>query len=70
MQKALIKEFLYFNLAAWYYNPLTKRYGFNFKVEVGLPVYNAWMGHGLPFSEGIMVNFLVGIRVLLQDEEF
>ncbi len=68
MQKALIQEFLYFNLGAWYYNPLTKRYGFSFKIETGLPVYNAWTARGLPFSEGIMVNFLVGIRVLLQKE--
>ncbi len=66
MQKSLLQEFLYCNLGVWYYNPLTKRFGFNFKVEVGLPVYNLWTGRSLPFSEGIMVNFLVGIRVLQQ----
>ena len=63
---ALIREFFYFNLGAWYYNPLTERFGFTFKMELDLPVYNAWTGTGLPFSDGLMVNFLVGIRVLAQ----
>jgi len=64
MQKALIKEFLYWNTAVWYYNPLTEKFGFNFKVELGLPVYNFWVGTGLPFSDGLLLNFQVGIRVL------
>ena len=64
MFSALIKEFLYWNTAAWYYNPLTERFGFNFKVEMGLPVYNAWLKNDLSFFNGMMVNFQVGIRVL------
>jgi hypothetical protein len=66
MFSALMREFLYLNLGVWYYNPLTERFGFNFKLELNLPVYNAWAGTGLPFSDGLMVNFLVGIRVLAQ----
>ena len=57
MFSVLIREFLYLNLGVWYYNPLTERFGFNFKFELNLPVYNAWAGTGLPFSDGIMVNF-------------
>jgi len=64
MQTSLLKEFLYWNTAVWYYNPLTERFGFNFKVELGLPVYNLWINNGLSFADGMMVNFQVGIRVL------
>ncbi|MDC7231609.1 MAG: hypothetical protein PQJ58_00130 [Spirochaetales bacterium] len=66
MFKALIKEFLYFTVGAWYYNPLTERFGFNFKLETGLPVYNLWLDNDLPFTDGLMVSFQVGIRVLVK----
>ncbi len=66
MFSALIREFFYFDMGVWYYNPLTERFGFTFKFELNLPVYNAWAGTGLPFTDGMMVNFLVGIRVLAQ----
>jgi hypothetical protein len=63
MFKALMKEFLYFTVGAWYYNPLTERFGFNFKIETGIPVYNLWLNNGLPFSDGLMLSFQFGIRV-------
>jgi hypothetical protein len=66
MFSTLMKEFLYWNTAAWYYNPLTERFGFNFKVELGLPVYNFWLDNNLSFVNGLIVNFQVGIRVLAQ----
>lgn len=66
MFNALIKEFFYFTFGAWYYNPLTERFGFNFKVETALPVYNLWLDRGLPFSDGLMLSFQFGIRVLVK----
>jgi hypothetical protein len=66
MFAALIKEFLYWNTSVWYYNPLTERFGFNFKIELGLPVYNSWLNNDLTFADGLMLNFQVGIRVLAQ----
>lgn len=66
MFSSLIKEILYLNFSTWYYNPLTERFGFNFKVEMGVPFYNVWLDNGLPFHDGLMVSFQVGIRVLVQ----
>jgi len=65
IQAVFLKETLYGNFAAWYYNPLTERYGFNFKIETGLPLYNLWTDRGLSFADGLIVNFQVGIRVLV-----
>lgn len=66
MFKTLMKEFLYFTVGVWYYNPLTERFGFNFKVETALPFYNVWLDRGLPFSDGLMLSFQFGIRVLVK----
>ncbi|MDC7241252.1 MAG: hypothetical protein PQJ50_12925 [Spirochaetales bacterium] len=64
MFSSLIKEFLYWTFSAWYYNPLTERFGFSFKLEAGIPLYNLYLGRGLPFNDGMMFGFQVGIRVL------
>lgn len=66
MFKTLMKEFLYFTFGVWYYNPLTERFGFNFKIETGIPVYNLWLNNGLPFSDGLMLSFQFGIRVIVK----
>ncbi|OQY33279.1 MAG: hypothetical protein B6241_08405 [Spirochaetaceae bacterium 4572_59] len=66
MQTALLKEWLYINPGFWYYNPLTDRFGFTFRTEVNLPVYNLFMNRGLSFSDGLTVMAMVGIRVIVQ----
>ncbi len=66
MFNALIKEWLYINPGFWYYNPLTDRFAFTFRTEVGLPLYNTFLNRGLPFSDGLTVMGMVGIRVIVQ----
>ena len=63
---SLLKEFLYVNPGFWYYNPLTDKFAFTFRSEVCLPVYNLFSGRGLPFSDGLTIIGMVGIRVLVQ----
>ena len=66
MFASLLKEFLYINPGFWYYNPLTERFAFTFRTEVGLPMYNLFAGTGLPFSDGLIVMGMVGIRVIIK----
>ncbi len=66
MFRSLMQELVYWTFSAWYYNPLTERFGFSFKLETGVPLYNMFTGRGLPFNDGMMFSFQVGIRVLAQ----
>jgi len=66
MLRSLMKEVFYINMGAWYYNPMTERFGFTLKTQVCLPLYNAWTDRELPFSDGLMILGMVGIRVIVQ----
>jgi hypothetical protein len=66
MMNSLVKELFYLNPGFWYYNPMTERFGFTFRTEVCLPVYNLFIDRGLPFSDGLVVMGMVGIRVIVQ----
>ena len=64
MLSSLLKEWLYLTPGFWYYNPLTERFAFTFRTEVGIPLYNTFINRDLPFSDGLTVMGMVGIRVL------
>ena len=66
MFASFMKEWFYINPGLWYYNPLTERFAFTFRTEVGLPVYNTFQDRDLPFSDGLTVMGMVGIRVIVQ----
>ncbi len=66
MFSSLMREWFYINPGFWYYNPLTERFAFTFRTEVGLPVYNTFIDRNLPFSDGLTVLGMVGIRVIVQ----
>ena len=66
MQDVLMEEWFFINPGIWYYNPLTERFGFTFRAETCLPVYNTFVNRDLPFSDSLSVVVMFGVRVIVQ----